>query len=134
MPACIGPLIIVALLILFVVLIVKVNQREAEKKRQRQADQQVRLEKRRIEAERRRIALKEKYDADTPARRKLIAQLYADSIDLKEITFILRRAGYNSPTGEQITMKEIMEEHADMQIEKHKRQQTDSAEDVTKQG
>ncbi|MXZ19194.1 MAG: hypothetical protein F4Y84_01020 [Caldilineaceae bacterium SB0665_bin_25] len=129
MPACIAPLIVVAILILVVVLIVRASQREAEKERQRQIE----LERRRIEAERRRVALKEKYDAETPERRKLIAQLYADGIDLKEITFILRRAGYNSPAGEQITMKEIMEEHADMQIEKHKGQQTDSAEDVTKQ-
>lgn len=106
MPACAVPLIVVVLLILLVVLVVKVNQRKAEKERQEK---------------RRRRELREKYDAETPGRRKLIAQLYADGIDLKEITFILRRAGYNGPTGEQITMKEIMEEYADMQIEKHKK-------------
>lgn len=124
MPACVVPLLIAALLIFFFVLIVRANQR---KERERQEEQK----RRREEAKRRRIALKKKYEAETTERRKLIAQLYADGIDLKEITFILRRADYNSPTGEPITMKEIMEEHADMQIEKHKGQQTHNAEDVT---
>lgn len=126
MPACVVPLIVAALLIFFLVLIVRANQREAERERKRQEERK----RRRKEAERKR---REKYIAQTPARRALICQLYADGIDLKEITFILRRAGYNSPTGEPITMKEIMEEHADMQIEKHKGQQTGNVENVTEQ-
>lgn len=100
-----------------------------------------RREKRLAEKERR-LAEKEEREREkrlqeemeTQARRALIAQLYADSVDIKEITFILRRAGYNSPTGGSITMKEIMEEHADMQIEKHKRQQAGNAENMTRHG
>lgn len=82
-------------------------------------------EKRRLREKKKQEESQKKYELETPARRGLIVQLYADSIDLKEITFILRRADYNSPKGEEITMKEIMEEHADIQIEKHNRQQAD---------
>ena len=38
---------------------------------------------------------------------------------MKEITFILRKADYRGISGEEITMKEIMDEYADIQIEKH---------------
>lgn len=71
-------------------------------------------------AKKRKEELRAKYRKETPARRALILQLYADGIDLKEITFILRRADYRGVEGEEITMKEIMEEHAQIQINTHR--------------
>ena len=63
--------------------------------------------------------MRRKYESETPARRALIRQLYKEGLDLKEITFILRKAGYLGITGEKITMKEIMDENAQMEIEQH---------------
>ena len=72
------------------------------------------------EAERKRKKhFREKYTQETPARRALILQLYHERLDLKEITFILRKADYRGISGEEITMKEIMDEHAQIQIDKH---------------
>ena len=109
------------------------KKRLAEKER-RLAEKEEREREKRLQEEERKRKRKLQEEMETQARRALIAQLYADSVDIKEITFILRRAGYNSPTGGPITMKEIMEEHADMQIEKHKKQQAGNAENVTRQG
>ena len=61
----------------------------------------------------------DKYTQETPARHALILQLYHERLDLKEITFILRKADYRGVSGEEITMKEIMDEHAQIQIDKH---------------
>ena len=63
---------------------------------------------------------RDKYTQETPARHALILQLYHERLDLKEITFILRKADYRGVSGEEITMKEIMDEHAQIQIDKHK--------------
>ena len=46
---------------------------------------------------------RERYEKQTPARRALITQLYEERIDLKEITFILRKADYRGEEGEEIT-------------------------------
>ena len=72
------------------------------------------------EAERKRQKhFQDKYTQETPARHALILQLYHERLDLKEITFILRKADYRGVSGEEITMKEIMDEHAQIQIDKH---------------
>ncbi len=72
------------------------------------------------EAERKRQKhFQDKHTQETPARRALILQLYHERLDLKEITFILRKADYRGVLGEEITMKEIMDEHAEIQIDKH---------------
>ncbi|MCY3992087.1 MAG: hypothetical protein OXF50_12775 [Caldilineaceae bacterium] len=93
-----------------------------DEKREAAKRQEIREEeKRQKEEKKRRRNSQWKYSWKTEDRRKLIAQLYADSIDLEEIAFILHRAGYVSPTGEEITRQEIMEEYADIQIEKHKK-------------
>ncbi|MXY93259.1 MAG: hypothetical protein F4Y42_07405 [Caldilineaceae bacterium SB0664_bin_27] len=65
--------------------------------------------------------LETRHWVETEERRKLIAKLYKDQISLEEIAFILHRAGYRSPTGEEITTEEIKIEHADWQIEEHKK-------------
>lgn len=96
---------------LFVILILMKNK-AGERKRKEEAARKERVRKYNEET-------KKKYESETPARRALILQLYKEKIDLKEITFILRKANYLGITGEKITMKEIMEEHAQMQIEQH---------------
>ncbi len=72
------------------------------------------------EERKRKKHFQDKYTQETPARRALILQLYHERLDLKEITFILRKADYRGVSGEEITMKEIMDEHAQIQIDKHK--------------
>ena len=51
----------------------------------------------------------------TPARRALILQLYKE-YDLRNVTFILRKASYNNIEGEEITMKETLDEYAEMEL------------------
>lgn len=116
--ACIPIILIILVVITLGVLYTNYeNKKKEEAERRRKEVARKRQEERKRELE----AHKKKYDLATSARRALIIQLYADSLDLREITFILRKAGYRGVTGEEITMKEIMDEHAQIQIEEHKR-------------
>ena len=107
MPALL-PICWVGLLIALVVVFIIVNNKVKEKEEERKKRIREHYEK-----------MRRKYESETPARRALILQLYKEGLDLKEITFILRKAGYLGVTGEEITMKEIMDEYAQIQIEQH---------------
>lgn len=105
--------IIVASVVIFIIWVVVagiISGKKAEEARQKAAKERTRQ-------------LKQKYHDETPARRALIIQLYHERLDLKEITFILRKGDYRSITGEEITMKEIMDEHAQIQLDKHKEEE-----------
>ena len=115
MPALL-PICWVVLLIAFVVVLIVANNKVKERERERK-QKESEAKKRRIREHYEKMRMK--YESEMPARRVLIAQLYKEKIDLKETTFILRKAGYLGVTGEKITMKEIMDEHAQIQIDKH---------------
>ncbi len=119
MPVVCVPIILIILVVitLGVLYTHHENKKKEEAERRRKEVARKRQEERKRELE----ANRKKYVLETPARRALILQLYAESLDLKEITFILRKAGYRGVTGEEITMKEIMDEHAMIQIEQHKK-------------
>lgn len=103
------------------------EEEERERKlRKRRAEEAEFVKKRREKKRARKEAkqarrLETKHWVETEERRKLIAKLYKDQVSLEEIAFILDRAGYRSPTGEEITTEEIKIEHADWQIEEHKK-------------
>ena len=113
--------IVIALVVLFIVVNNKVKREEEERKRKEKERRRKEEEARRERVRKHNEKMRKKYESETPARRALIRQLYKEGLDLKEITFILRKAGYLGVTGEKITMKEIMEEYAQIQIDQHQK-------------